>query len=79
MQKTIAALAIVVSGLASAASAGSPTPALADPDVTDTAPVVLGGTVLTTGAVAGTLLALAAVAAIASGSSGTAATTTTTN
>ena len=80
MQKTIAALAIVVSGLASAVSAGSPTPALADPDVTDAAPtVVLGGTVLTTGAVAGTLLALAAVAAIANGSSGTAATTTTTN
>jgi len=79
MKKIIAVLAITASGFASVASAGSPTPALADPDVTDAAPVVLGGTVLTTGAVVGGLVALAAVAAIASGSSGTAATTTTTN
>jgi len=79
MRKTIAVLAIVASGLASAVSAGSPTPALADPDVTDAAPVVLGGTVLTTGAVVGGLVALAAVAAIASGSSDTVATTGTTN
>ena len=78
MKKTIAVLAVVASGFASAVSAGSPTPALADPDVTDATPVVLGGTALTTGAVAGTLLALAAIAAVAGGSSGTAATTTTT-
>lgn len=70
MKKTIAVLAIISSGLVSVASAQPITPAVAAPVVSNTVPAVLGGTALSGGAVAGTLLALVTVVAVvASGSS----------